>query len=257
MRRILSKEAEPVHKMRVSLRKLRTIFLFAEDYGDPFGGRLRRIPCEAARLLGAVRDVDVLVAGLASWDGSKSVKKWRKVLGAERKALWELAKHELSRGQFRKWLAEVEEWSGKSTKGPDMLEVVQKRSKALVEIPCVSVLDQHRFRIECKRLRYLLEFHPSRSLAMEAALPVLVLAQDAIGANRDCNLALSESERREKLFHLKAFHEFLLARNDEGSVDAVIEAARSTVAPILELRPDSSNLMDASRFPAVCDREGK
>jgi CHAD domain-containing protein len=181
----LGEDPEALHDMRVATRRMRAAFALFEPYYDakiirPFGKGLRR----AGRTLGAVRDLDVLLekarayaVGLpAGADGIEPLL-----------AAWAAAR-DIARGQmleyldgpaYRKFVAEFGAFLATPSAGavalaPDVATPYQARHviprliltryasvrayERLLSAPGAALTTYHALRIECKGLRYALEF---------------------------------------------------------------------------------------------------
>lgn len=192
--------AEPVHKARVALRRFRAaIAAFAPVLDEDLAGRLQDRSRALFRLLGGIRDADVMAdrfagtdlaastqaraaeerrkgrrllkktkaAGFHNWVGKRlSGKTWRRS-GKKAKALREAPVAELAR------LALAQAWAASLSNGPDLT--------------AMSPRAQHELRKDLKVLRYLCEFFADLwpGAAQDAFLDDLRALQDDLGELTD------------------------------------------------------------------------
>jgi CHAD domain-containing protein len=216
-------DGELVHDLRVATRRMRVALRVFGGYLDrdafrPFRKRLRR----TARVLGAVRDLDVLC---------ERTQRYLETLSEDRTseldallAAWK-AEHERARGELIEWIdgdtfaqfktefdefvrrpgagaAPTETRSGRliAHRVRDLLPIVLLRGWAAVRAydesacaPDPSLEHLHQLRIACKRLRYTLEFFESVLDAdAQALIGQLIAVQDHLGNVQDgvvaCNI---------------------------------------------------------------------
>ena len=208
-------DIEHVHDLRVAVRRLRVAFrLFADDLDRdalrPFRKRLRR----GARVLGAVRDLDVfhektrryldtlpedgraelnpLLAAweaahararrnLIAWLDSGAFARFAAAFGAHLRGAPDRPPHgRLARRLVRDVLPVVllEDWTSVRAQGASVAE------------PDVPVEQLHRLRIACKRLRYTLEFFaPVLGASVKTHIKQLTRVQDHLGSVQDAVIA--------------------------------------------------------------------
>lgn len=197
---------EPVHKARVALRRFRAAVqafdpILAEDLSDAFQDRARTL----FRLLGSVRDADVMAARFAG--GSRA---------AELAAEAAQQRTKLRRHLKRKKAAAFHDWvqrrlagkswrrSGKKAKTLRDQPVPVLAAQALdlawlrcesngAELRVMSARAQHDLRKDLKMLRYLAEFFEDiwPGPAHDAFLAALRQLQDDLGELTDLELAKS------------------------------------------------------------------
>lgn len=218
---VLAADEEAIHDMRVTIRRLRA----ALRIGRPFCRR-KRLEAVRARLggmadaLGAVRDLDVILAHAETWSGGPGgggLNGWLEALRARRQGGLDDLREHLSgkrlrrlEGEFRLFVAEaipgawrpegggpaVEALPGSA--GPvrirDMLPAAlwaqygRVRAHEGVLEPTPESL--HALRIEIKRLRYLLEFFQGvLGTRVGPAIEAAVRAQDHLGRLHDAWVA--------------------------------------------------------------------
>lgn len=205
-----------VHQMRVSLRRMRALLRL---YGDRFEpGALDDLISgmrKSGRKLGAVRDLDVLLGHLTGYQESLPegeqdeadpvVKEWRTRRRAARK---ELDRY-LGSKRYRRFVNQLAEFTGQPGLGvpDDDGEVVPRQVRHVLGSTIwrryeavwaySPVLDEasaetlHDLRIECKYLRYSLEFFREvlgETKASPLIAPVVAL-QDYLGDLNDASVA--------------------------------------------------------------------
>lgn len=197
---------EPVHKARVALRRFRSALvafdpILADDLSDALQDRARTL----FRLLGSVRDADVMAARFAG-DGRA------KDLAAEAAR----QRQKLRRHLKRKKAAAFHDWVSRRLAGKGWRRL-GKKAKALREAPVQGLADlalgrawarcesngadlrlmsaraQHDLRKDLKLLRYLAEFFDDLwpGPAQDAFLATLRQLQDDLGELTDGELARS------------------------------------------------------------------
>lgn len=258
----LGQDPEALHDMRVATRRMRAAFQLFAPYFDaralaPFGKRLRRL----GRSLGAVRDLDVLLQKAQGYaaslppDQSSSLDPllaaWQTQREVGRRELLEY----LDSPVYRKFVTEFETFlttpnAGALAISPDKPEPYQVRhivprliftryeSVRAYEplLPAASLDTLHQLRIECKGLRYALEFF-REVLGPEATglIKQVVAMQDLLGELQDARVAeglivafLAEARNKKKRLQAPL----------EG-VEAYLAAQRAAQADLL------------ARFPAA------
>lgn len=204
-----SGNAEYLHQVRLALRRLRAALgWFAPVLPEPFVSEWSRVWREEGGALGEARDADVLAeitlpAIASAFPGdSRIAGLQRKMRWRARRALTRLAVLLSSQTHARRQLAfaaALYSLSGKKNKKRqrlllDRLEEQQARVLRLAEN--VTELDDsgcHRLRLECRKLRYGMEFCatflPGRPPEQEARLTALAGMQSELGRLNDCVVA--------------------------------------------------------------------
>lgn len=217
---------EGIHDMRVALRRLRSLWRVAESTGDKRAKKLRKRAADRATSLGLVRELDVLMLRIAADAGAghlapPEANKWLAKLRRKRKkALAEILQ---SLGD-EDWLEGALKWTRERRKGPSVSEALPElvREQALALVGHGKPEDeaaQHRFRIEVKRLRYLLEFFEGSA----DSIKILTAAQDALGDIRD-RQAVAELARAEGL---DAYADWLVSLPQVNLTDQALQVAES------------------------------
>jgi CHAD domain-containing protein len=228
----LGEDPEALHDMRVATRRMRAAFdLFAPYYERkvlaPFAKGLRR----TGRTLGAVRDLDVLLGKAAAYQAGLPPEStdalepllvhWQTRREVARRQMLEF----LDGPAYRRFTAEFELFlvspgAGAIAPSPDEIKpyqvrhlvprLVTSRYEAVrayeVVLPGAPLTTYHMLRIECKRLRYALEFF--RDVLGEGApalIKEVVGMQDLLGELQDAHVAelllqefLNEHRRKHK-----------------------------------------------------------
>jgi len=178
---------EDLHELRVLSRRLRELFSIDGVYGQKKDTkRLRKGLQHLGQVLGAVRDLDILIESTEAYAASRSRTDLSDFIGALR------SEHEVRREKAKKYIMgsdysrlkeSIELLAGRAKKSaehyPDSGEAVVRPSSVSTILPSVLLarygylraydgwLDSsgplrvdrfHRLRIEAKRLRYLIEF---------------------------------------------------------------------------------------------------
>lgn len=209
----LGSDPAAIHQMRVATRRMRAALgVFGPVINADALTAVRTGLKDTARLLGAVRDLDVLLAGLAAYTGdlpgparaelTPLADAWA---GRRRAAHTELARHLHSRRfrQFADDLRAVTRAAGQQAGGPParVLEaapaaiytaygLLRAHDARLGESPGVEAL--HRTRIAAKRFRYTLEFFAGMlGPEADAVVAAMTALQDHLGLLNDASMALA------------------------------------------------------------------
>ena len=200
-------DAEAVHDMRVAARRLRSAFRLLGEHYPPEARRGVVKPLrDLARSLGALRDFDVMIEDLAQYTMRFSEERQRALepLASEWRAQREVAHQAalefLNSTRFAKWERAFEEFvsSAGMHPAPRVCDVIpalvwdhyQAVRQYEPEIGSGAPVERlHALRIECKRLRYALEFF--RDLFGERApqlIEPVVATQDHLGRLHDADV---------------------------------------------------------------------
>lgn len=213
----LGEDAEAVHRARVATRRLRAAMSLFRDYLSPDAQRLRSELRWIARLLGGVRDLDVQLARLANWReedptlASDALASLEALLARREQARARLLRG-LNSARYARLVAEFTcflrggacpDDSARCEKParkemPGLIRRRYDKVRALGDAIAAdaSPSEYHELRIQCKRLRYALEF--AKSLYPKAVrnyLPRLVALQDLLGLHQDAYVAIEELRR--------------------------------------------------------------
>ncbi|MGZ5178819.1 MAG: CHAD domain-containing protein [Burkholderiales bacterium] len=202
---------EAVHEMRIAIRKLRTSLQVFEElsvFDQRKVHRLRTSLRQPGRMLGAVRDLDVLLARV---DGDEAVNAHgdavmlHAALVRRRSKAWKRLMRELQGKGMREAVAELKRfpkgyWArmNNGSRGPRRLRahdaigsVIWRRYeevRAFEEVmpAAASHAQLHEVRIACKHLRYVLEmFDQSEEPQWQPLVATLKEAQSSFGALQD------------------------------------------------------------------------
>ena len=219
---VCDRHAEYVHDARVAVRRARFALLVAAVNGDPaaraLSDRLRRL----ARLLGPVRDLDVLLARLdelaaTAWQsagpdgaaGGAAEQRLAAVLWARREERRAAVAEMLRTPETVRLVQQVSRWcaggvvdqpAGSSARAAlrAALEQVDKAGSEATGSESVPVRTLHRLRLRLKRLRYTAELFsgalPRRrgNRALDAVAGECSAAQTALGDLNDDAVAAAE-----------------------------------------------------------------
>jgi len=264
------KDPEALHDMRVATRRMRAAFRVFGPFFDPIVTRPHRRGLRlTAAVLGAVRDLDVLIGRLeltlaplpvaeqASLEPLLS--SWRKQRVAARGALLAY----LDSRKYRRFVERFREFLESPGKGvlaepEDTVAPTQVRHLAAVQawqryaavrayetvLPAdpaanyeaLPITTLHALRIECKRLRYTLEFF--REVLPPAVTPLIELvvkAQDHLGDLHDADVAIGLirdfMERRTRRAHRRQ------EEVDLSGADHLLRVKREEMARLLATFP--------------------
>ena len=213
----LGEEAEAVHRARVATRRLRAALGLFRDHLPGDGRRYRSELRWVARLLGGVRDLDVQQERLAAWRrdqamsaaaGWQALEDWlaRRRAQARAKMLRGLNSLRYARlvGAFSDFLrngARADEKHQATPARRALPDLILKRYARVRKLGNAidddsSPEDYHELRIQCKRLRYALEFAQALyPKAIRNYLPRLIALQDLLGLYQDAHVAIAEMRR--------------------------------------------------------------
>ena len=219
---VCDRHPEYVHDARVAVRRARFALLVAVDNGDPAARELSdRLRC-LARLLGPVRDLDVLLARLdelaasarqeAGSDAASGAAAERRLAGelwARREERRAAAAEMLRDAETGRLVQQVSRWcaggvadqpAGASTRAAltAALDQVDKVGAAAIGSEPVPVATLHRLRLRLKRLRYTAELFSGalprkrENRALDAVAAECSAAQTELGDLNDDAVAAAE-----------------------------------------------------------------
>lgn len=224
----LGEDAEAVHRMRVATRRLRAAMSLFRDFLPAAAHRLRDELRWIARLLGDVRDLDVQLERLDSWPAGdevlapQAVHALKGVLSHQRKQAHAKLLRGLNSARYERLVAGFTDWlrQGPTAESADntsssahaavnaasparkeMPRLILQRYVAMREHGDVIEADSlpkeyHELRLQCKRLRYALEFAtPLYPKATRELLERLIALQDLLGMHQDAYVAIEEMRR--------------------------------------------------------------
>ncbi len=208
----LGEDPEEVHRMRVATRKMRAAMSLFRDYLPQDSIHLRNEIGWIANALGGVRDLDVQLERAKAWhadDGSLDADALRS-LEQLLHTLREPARDRLLRAfNSSRYAVLLKDMSALLRDGPspdyanrsartEMPALILRRYVKIREGGDVIDDDSpaeelHELRIQCKRLRYALEFAaPLYPKAIKNFLPRLIELQDVLGEHQDAYVAIEQ-----------------------------------------------------------------
>jgi CHAD domain-containing protein len=209
----LGEESEEVHRMRVATRRLRAAISLFRDYLPEDAGRLRIELGWVAQALGGVRDLDVQLERVRDWRTGDdeidlhALDSLETLLGTQRKPARMRLLHALDSSRYEHF---VRDYTAMLRAGPGGCDEAARRARN--EMPSLilrryakvraggDAIDAdspagqlHELRIQCKRLRYALEFAATLyPKIVRDFVPRLVALQDLLGAHQDAYVAIAE-----------------------------------------------------------------
>ena len=243
-------DATAVHMMRVAVRRLRSAIAAAKPFLAPAAAEKANVQLRSIQQsLGALRDFDVLSAGLATHDSGKSgANKGRRDLAEwvdrrRRTAMSNAERAVGSKEQTLAWLRSMEWLESLDRAGrraarsatplrravPVMLDRLFKRvRKRGRNVAGQNPTELHRLRIACKKLRYGLELFRSLYAAKDVAamLRPLKALQEDLGTLNDTHVArpvLGAGKASDKALQ---YARLRLSRMERQAAAATTNAAR-------------------------------
>ncbi|MGE5140783.1 MAG: CHAD domain-containing protein [Rudaea sp.] len=200
-------DADAIHDMRVATRRMRSAFrLLARYYSGKNAKKAQALTRELAGLLGTVRDLDVMLDGLRSFAATLPLERQRSLdplisdWQARRARAQKDLVHFLDAQDYREWVKRVERFieskneSDAARVGDVIPWMLWKRYTKVREFEPraqqAGLATLHRLRIQCKRLRYAIEFF-AETLGPESQtlLDPLIALQDYLGELHDADVA--------------------------------------------------------------------
>lgn len=207
-------DTESLHDFRVAVRRARSVLgQFGGVFAPEPAARLRRVLSWFGRSTGKLRDLHVYLAHEAAYRGMLSgplaqdltplFDFVRRERGAALRGLADVMRSPEYEAALRRWRECVEDPAALGRRGS---EPVLRLAGARVAKKCRAVLEQghrlrgradaadlHSLRIECKKLRYLLEMLADLMPEARAAVHGLKKLQDALGHIQDLTVHESRS----------------------------------------------------------------
>jgi triphosphatase len=210
----LGEDAKEVHQMRVAARRLRALMKMFGEYLPPRVEALRQELGWVADALGAVRDLDIQITRVNELStqggvvptGDIDLQPVVALLAGEREAAHGRLAETLNSDRYEQFVTTFVTLLG----APDDLPGVAS-TRALEVAPdlirrryrkvrkCGDQLDDtsppadyHALRIQCKRLRYGLEFVPQYRKAAKKLILRLSALQDLLGSYQDVQVAVAQ-----------------------------------------------------------------
>jgi len=236
-------DIESVHKMRVAVRRMRSLLRLAGDYFPDktvarTQTRLRRI----ARALGAIRDLDVLILDLQQFSATLPpesqqhanalVRRLDRRRSKRRKrlnAFLDSKRYERALRQLDKFACKQTRRAGRPLRPHEPQELRHVLPSLLHQrLAIVSAYDAvlsaaddkrlHALRVECKRLRYAIEFFaPVLGASAASFLELVTAMQDTLGRINDIAVFVSRLQKLKKLPPEQALivEGYIASRNEE------------------------------------------
>ncbi len=236
-------DIESVHKMRVAVRRMRSLLRLVGDYypGKPIavaGKSLRQI----ARALGAIRDLDVLILDLQEFsaslppEGQQHANALVSRLDRRRAKRRKRLNAYLDSKRYERALRQLENFAGNKTGRASrklrphqpqelrhVLPSLLHQRLAIVRaydavLPNADDTRLHALRVECKRLRYAIEFFaPVLGASATSFLAFVTSMQDALGRINDIAVFVSRLQKLKKLSPEQAaiLDDYIACRNKE------------------------------------------
>ncbi|MFI5274057.1 MAG: CHAD domain-containing protein [Ktedonobacterales bacterium] len=245
-------DAEGVHDMRVAVRRVRTVLdvlCAAPDFDAKQLRKLRKRLKALARVLGAVRDLDVLIAHVAGYaaqqpDLASDLSVFEKMLSGRRERARPRLLDALDRQRVARALDALDALGSgdavlcaRGSRPGEPVTVAEFAGSALwARYERVLGFDDavrernpkrlHQLRIACKRLRYALElFAPQLGPGTDPLLKALKRAQDNLGTMHDAvvarGLVAQVAAKHAKASGLAVYAAALAAEKDERIEDFV------------------------------------
>ena len=238
-------DIESVHKMRVAVRRMRSLLRLLGDHypGKPIavaGKRLRRI----ARVLGAIRDLDVLILDLQEFSARLPAESQQHANALVSRLERRRAKRRkrlnafLDSKRYERALRQLERFAGTKTGRASrplrphepqelrhVLPSLLHQRLAIVSaydavLPNADDTRLHALRVECKRLRYAIEFFaPVLGASGTDFLALVTSMQDTLGRINDIAVFVSRLQNLKKLSPEQAaiLNDYIASRNNELS----------------------------------------
>lgn len=194
-----AQDSEALHDLRVCLRRIRS--LLRPLRGCPGATRLDRAAAELGRLTTPLRDLEVLIAELAShrldWQAnvrrSDLQARCRQLLAHPQLIDFPLLLHAWPR-RFRR--------TARRTAKYRLNRRLQRQQRQLRRALADTGYDRHRLRLLIKRLRYAAEAYPQRLSLSAEATAGLKAAQNALGDWHDREVWCLQAEHQADLWPL-------------------------------------------------------
>jgi CHAD domain-containing protein len=204
------KDPEDLHQMRVAGRTLLSYFYVLSEDGEASSPRvvsLRKPVKRTMRLLGGIRDADVLIGEMEKRSGTFSPEEqalidgWLNQVRVERTRLRERLSAEMPVYVTERWMKGMRKWAMKASRKADkgsvearVARLRKKKERAMKAIRACGVPDMtdeafldvvHEGRIAVKRLRYALDIMKKLEGADKEEVDALKDLQDRLGHVQD------------------------------------------------------------------------
>lgn len=236
-------DIESVHRMRVAVRRMRSLLRLVEDYyqGKTVATAEKRLR-QIARSLGAIRDLDVLILDLQHFSATLSPEDQQPAKALISRLDRRRAKRRkrlnafLDSQSYQRSLRQLEGFAKKKGKREQglkrphephelrhLLPTLLHQRLASVRaydtvLPASDDKQLHALRVECKRLRYAVEFFaPALGSSVESFLASVKSMQDTLGRLNDIAVFVSRLQGLDKLSPEQAalVEDYIAIRNSE------------------------------------------
>ena len=236
-------DIESVHKMRVAVRRMRSLLrLLDEYYPDKTVATAEKWLRQIARVLGAIRDLDVLILDLQRFSSTLPPESQQHIFALVSRLDRRRSKRRkrlnafLDSKRYGRALRHLDKFAGKSGKRyrrpsrphePQELRHVLPgllhRRLAVVSaydavLPAADDQRLHALRVECKRLRYAIEFFaPVLGASAASFLALITAMQDTLGRINDIAVFVNRLQALKKLSPEQAIivESYIASRNSE------------------------------------------
>jgi triphosphatase len=209
----LGEDPEELHDMRVATRRLRAALALFDGVLPVRAQALREQLRWVASALGAVRDLDVQMEQLASWEleaedeDRSALAALAETLRDEQAGAREAMMAVLNSARYDRLVRSLEGFARRGpsrrdtrARAPSLLEVPELIEARYAKVrragdrigPAAGPEAYHRLRIRCKRLRYALEFvAPLYPKEAPSFIKAVTKAQDILGLHQDAQVAMA------------------------------------------------------------------
>ncbi len=208
----LGENPEAVHRMRVATRRLRAAISLFQDFLPEQARALRRELRWVGRALGAVRDCDVQMQRVQTWQQQDSplrsaAEVWRAALEHQREQARAHLLRALNSLRYQRLVEDFTHLLRDPSHMPPAAQHLARREMPALLLkqyarvreegdtigPDSPAEDYHALRIQCKRLRYALECcQPLYDRVIARFVERLVDLQDALGEQQDACVAIQQ-----------------------------------------------------------------
>ena len=236
-------DIESVHKMRVAVRRMRSLLRLVGDYHpDKTVARVQTRLRQIAHVLGAIRDLDVLILDLQQFSATLPPESQRHAralvsrLDRRRSKRRKRLNDFLDSKRYERALRQLDKFARNKTKRASrplrphepqelrhVLPSLLHQRLAIVSaydavLPAADDKRLHALRVECKRLRYAIEFFaPVLGASAASFLELVTAMQDTLGRINDIAVFVSRLQNLKKLPPEQALivEGYIASRNEE------------------------------------------
>ena len=236
-------DIESVHKMRVAVRRMRSLLELVGDYHPgKTVATAEKLLRQIARVLGAIRDLDVLILDLQHFsatlppDAQQQAQALISRLDRRRAKRRKRLNAFFDSKAYQRSMRQLESFAKKKGKRArrrmrphepqelrHVLPILLHQRLASVRaydtvLPASDDKHLHTLRVECKRLRYAIEFFaPVLGTSVESFLALILSMQDTLGRINDIYVFVSRLQRLDKLSpeQTALVDDYIARRNNE------------------------------------------